>query len=138
MSGKQQSKTAGAEQAEHPKPPFALLMLAWFVPGAGHLVLKRFVRAGVFAGVVLAAFVTGILISGELAVPQRGNPFSYLAAAGCIGNGVLYFVCKILGLGHGDPAAAGFNYGNTFLYTAGLMNLLTVLDVSDIVTGRKD
>ena len=87
MSQKQQSKRASTEQVERPKPPLALLLLAWFVPGAGHLVLKRYVRAGVFSGVVIAAFATGILISGELAVPQRGNPFSYLAAAGCIGNG---------------------------------------------------
>ena len=40
--------------------------------------------------------------------------------------------------GGGDPVATGFNYGNTFLYTAGLMNLLTVLDVSDISRGEKD
>jgi hypothetical protein len=40
--------------------------------------------------------------------------------------------------GGGSPLAAGFSYGNTFLYTAGLMNLLTVLDVSDIARGMKE
>jgi hypothetical protein len=40
--------------------------------------------------------------------------------------------------GGGSPSAAGFAYGNTFLYTAGLMNLLAVLDVSDIARGDKD
>ena len=40
--------------------------------------------------------------------------------------------------GGGSPSAAGFAYGNTFLYTAGLMNLLAVLDVSDIARGEKD
>jgi hypothetical protein len=39
--------------------------------------------------------------------------------------------------GGGSPSAAGFAYGNTFLYTAGLMNLLAVLDVSDIARGDK-
>ena len=37
----------------------------------------------------------------------------------------------------GDPVAAGFFYGKTFLYTAGLMNLLVVLDVHDIARGDK-
>jgi hypothetical protein len=40
--------------------------------------------------------------------------------------------------GGGNPSDAGFAYGNTFLYTAGLMNLLTILDVSDIARGQKD
>jgi len=34
--------------------------------------------------------------------------------------------------------SVGFSYGNTFLYTGGLMNLLLVLDVSDIARGEKD
>jgi hypothetical protein len=40
--------------------------------------------------------------------------------------------------GGGDPVAVGFFYGKTFLYTAGLMNLLVVLDVRDIACGDKD
>jgi len=60
----------------------------------------------------------------------------------CLGNGALYLVRLIWinGLvdtfagipfaldGGGDPVAVGFAYGNAFLYTAGLMNLLAVLD----------
>jgi hypothetical protein len=115
-----------------------LLVLAWLVPGLGHLLLGRYKRAAVFGFVVIASFVTGILLSGEVAGLQRGNPFSYLTTIGCLGNGLLYFISKQLGIGLGDPTAAGFNYGNTFLYTAGLMNLLVILDVSDIAVGRKE
>ncbi len=31
-----------------------------------------------------------------------------------------------------------YEYGNTFLLTAGLMNILLILDAFDIATGRKD
>jgi len=31
-----------------------------------------------------------------------------------------------------------YEYGNTFLLTAGMMNLLLVLDVHDIARGRKE
>jgi len=132
----------GERQAEtgdnRPKPPIGLIAAAWAVPGLGHLILGRRRRAAVFGFSVLAAFVTGLLLSGELAVPERGNPFSWIATAGCIGNGALYFLGKTFGLGTGDPTALGFFYGKTFLYTGGLMNLLAVLDASDIARGDKD
>ena len=134
------------------KVPPALLLAAWFIPGLGHWILGKRTRAIVFGLVIVSAFFTGVLLNGELGTPKPENPFSWLAAFACLGNGVLY-LGRLLWLdglagvvtgipfsldGGGNPAAAGFAYGNTFLYTAGLMNLLTVLDVSDISSGEKD
>ncbi len=135
MSDPQRSSERDAGESS---APIGLLVGSWLLPGLGHLLLGRKVRAGVFAGLVVAAFVTGLVLSGELAVPAAGNPFSWIATFGCLGNGGLYFVAKLLGFGHGDPTAVGFLYGKTFLYTGGLMNLLCVLDVSDIARGEKD
>ena len=140
-----------AEAAKTKVPP-ALLLAAWFVPGLGHWILGKRTRAIVFGVVIVSAFITGVLLNGELGTPKPENPFSWLAAFACLGNGVLYLgrLLWLNGLGGlvsgipfalhggGNPAAAGFAYGNTFLYTAGLMNLLTVLDVSDISHGEKD
>jgi hypothetical protein len=139
---------SGVERA-----PFGLLAVSLLVPGLGHWLLGRKLRAAVFAAIVVSAFITGVLVSGELGVPRQGSPFSWLATFACLGNGVLY-VARLLWLnglaglfsstfpygleGGGSPIAAGFAYGNTFLYTAGLMNLLLVLDVSDIAKGDKD
>lgn len=139
-------------EVEPAKVPMKLILGAWLLPGLGHFLLGRKKRAFVFALVIVSAFVTGILLDGELGTPKQQNPFSWLAAFACIGNGILYFIRLLwvnglggifsllpFGLdGGGNPAAAGFAYGNTFLYTAGLMNLLTVLDVSDIAKGEKD
>ena len=131
----------------------ALLSVAWLVPGLGHWLLGKRVRAGVFAAVIVASFVTGVLLDGELAVPQQNSPLSWFFTFGCLGNGILYllrllWVNGLDGLfsssfpyglqGGGDPVSAGFFYGKTFLYTAGLMNLLVVLDVHDIACGAKD
>jgi len=129
-----------------------LLIGAWFIPGLGHWILGKKRRAVVFAAVVFFAFVTGVLLQGEIGTPKPESPFSWLAAFACLGNGILAIgrLVWLNGLGGlfggfpfglqggGSPSAAGFAYGNTFLYTAGLMNLLTVLDVSDIVRGEKD
>ena len=120
-----------------PLPLTVLVVLAWLVPGSGHFLLRRRQRAAVFAGLILAAFVLGLLLQGELALPQAGDPLSYLAAIADLGTGALYFLARLLGLGVGTVTAVSFEYGNTFLLTAGMMNLLLVLDTYDIAVGRK-
>lgn len=147
---KEEPKAADAA-GNIPPVQWPLLCISWLVPGLGHFLLGRKLRAFVFASVICAAFITGVLLNGEIGVPQSGNPFSWLSTMAGLGNGALYFLRLIwvngigglfsslpLGLsGGGDPAALGFAYGKTFLISAGLMNLLVVLDVSDISRGVK-
>jgi len=147
-SAKHSTETLGARS----RAATWLLAASWLVPGLGHWILGKRVRAVVFAVVIVSAFVTGVLLNGELGVPKPQNPFSWLATFACIGDGLLYVVRMVwlnglggaisgfpFGLsGGGDPTLAGFAYGNTFFYTGGLMNLLVVLDVSDIASGEKD
>ena len=150
----QRNGGGGSKASAAPAPKVAkwLIAVAWLIPGLGHWLLGKRLRAGVFASVIVASFITGILLDGELAVPQSNSPLSWFFTFGCLGNGALYLVRLmalngldgVLGssfpyglLGGGDPVAAGFFYGKTFLYTAGLMNLLVVLDVYDIARGEK-
>jgi len=144
---------AGKDKAtDGQRASWRLLAVAWFIPGSGHWLLGKKKRAIVFAVVILCGFVTGVLFGGEIGTPKPQSPFSWLAALACLGNGVLslgrlVWLNGVGGLLHGfpfaiqgggNPSDAGFAYGNTFLYTAGLMNLLTILDVSDIARGQKD
>lgn len=151
MSGGSGNRTA-REPEPAPHAPFRLLAAAWLVPGLGHWLLGRRLRAVVFFVVIVCAFATGVAVDGELGTPRPGEPFSWLATIACIGNGLLYLgrLVWLNGLtgtlagfpygleGGGSPIAVGFAYGNAFLYTAGLMNLLAVLDVSDIARGEKE
>jgi hypothetical protein len=41
------------------------------------------------------------------------------------------------GWGPGEVVAATYEYGNTFLIVAGLLNALVVLDAFDLASGRK-
>jgi hypothetical protein len=43
----------------------------------------------------------------------------------------------MLDLGMGLVTATTYEYGNTFLMTAGLLNFLVILDAFDIAMGRK-
>ncbi|MCM2269836.1 MAG: hypothetical protein NDJ75_07030 [Thermoanaerobaculia bacterium] len=115
----------------------ALALLAWVVPGAGHLALRRLGRAALFAAIVFTALVVGSRLEGNLYRPVPGQPLSYLATIGSMGAGAPYFVLRDLAGYRGDATAAGYEYGTAFLLSAGLMNLLLVLDVWDIARNRK-
>jgi hypothetical protein len=58
-----------------------------------------------------------------------------------LGSGALYLVSWALNVGFADDAVhaarATFEYGNTFLLVAGLLNYLAMLDAFDVAVGRK-
>jgi hypothetical protein len=113
------------------------MVLAYLIPGAGHFYLGLRARAVAFFCVVLFLFVIGLSIDGRLYTLQQGNLLSFLATLGSMGAGVLYFIARATGP-YGDVRSITFEYGTAFTLTAGLMNLLLVLDAYDIATGRKE
>jgi len=92
----------------------------------------------VFLAVVACAVVVGVQLSGNLYRVVPGQPLSILATLGAMGVGAPYFVLRFLMGYAGTPEAGGYEYGTVFLLSAGLMNLLLVLDTWDIATGRKE
>jgi hypothetical protein len=92
----------------------------------------------VFLAVISCAIVVGYRLDGNLYRVVPGQPLSILATLGAMGMGAPYFGLRYL-LGYaGSAEAAGYEYGTVFLLSAGLMNLLLVLDAWDIATGRKE
>ena len=82
-------------------------------------------------------FATGLWLNGRLFPFEISQPLVALAAFASLGNGLPYFVAMMLGLGKGVVTAATYEYGNTFVIVAGLLNMLVVLDAYDIALGRK-
>jgi hypothetical protein len=120
------------------RPPLAML-LAFLIPGAGHLYLGRRGRAAAFFVIVASLFVMGLTIDGGLyTFAESGDSIlSILASLGSMGAGLLYFIGKSTSLSAGQLTSITFEYGHTFTLTAGLMNLLLILDSYDIAKGRK-
>jgi hypothetical protein len=114
------------------------MVLALLVPGAGHFYLGRRTLAAAFCAIIVLLFVIGLGIDGSLyTLPEaKGSALSLLATIGSMGSGALYFIARNLGMS-GSINAATFEYGRMFTLSAGLMNLLLVLDCYDISTGRK-
>jgi hypothetical protein len=118
---------------------FFAMLLAYLVPGAGHLYLGRRARAITFFCIIVLLFVIGIAIDGDLYTigHANGSILRLLAALGSLGAGVIYWIAAGMGV-HGDVTSITFEHGTAFTITAGLMNLLLMLDVFDIAQGRKE
>jgi hypothetical protein len=115
----------------------SVCIAAAFIPGFGHALLRKWDRAIVFFGCISVMFVTGLLLSGRLFDPEFGDLFSILKFVADAGSGILYWISWSKGLGAGDPTAYTYDYANVFIYVAGLLNMLVIVDVFDIAMGRK-
>jgi len=115
---------------------YALCLAAWAIPGAGHLWLRKW-KGLVFLVLLPLMFALGLYLRGRLFPIELSQPLVALAALADLGIGITLFVARALGYGAGDVLAVTYEYGNTFLIVAGLLNLLVVIDVYDIAMGRK-
>lgn len=121
---------------------FLIVLAAWFFPGAGHFIQKRYGRGAVIAAAVWLMFIIGI-ISGGAYYPgfsfSDGALLYMLNFFAKLGNG-LGFIVSGLASSAPDPqvaARATFEYGGRFIETAGLLNYLAAMDAADINLGRK-
>ncbi len=116
--------------------PVWICVAAWFVPGAGHLLLKKWGRGIAFFAVIMVLFVCGFAMEGRLFGFSPGF-FGLLKFTAGAGAGFPYVLGKLMAWGEGNVPGYGYEYGNTFLFTAGLLNMLLVVDAFDIARGRK-
>ena len=117
---------------------FVVLLLAWLFPGLGHAYLGRRTTAILYAVIVTAAFVLGVGYHGKLYTQEAEHPLTVLATFACYGAGLLNVGARLL-LDNpaGNLLSPTFEFGCAFLLTAGMMNLLLMLDAYDIFTGAK-
>jgi hypothetical protein len=122
--------------------PILIGIISWLFPGAGHLLLHRYTRGAIIAGVVWLMFVIAV-ISGGAHYPgfdfKDGALLYLLNVFARLGNGLGALVSFIMAANPSPQVAAlaTFEYGGRFLEVAGLLNYLAALDAVDIASGRK-
>ena len=126
--------TAGAS----PRRAVIAAALAWVFPGLGHLYLGKRQRALAYAAIVCLTFALGLQFEGRLYSVEAGQPLTILATFAIHGAGILPIAARaLLDNPGGAILSVTFEYGCAFLLTAGLMNLLLMLDAWDIARERK-
>ena len=126
-----------ADRAQPDTAAYLICAAAWLVPGLGHLWLGRRQKGIVFLIALPLMFVFGLWLEGALFPFQLAEPLVALGALADLGVGLPYIIARAAGVGAGRVVAITYEYGNTFVIVAGLLNMLVVLDVFDIAKGRK-
>ena len=133
-------KSTAAESARAAAEPGTLMLLcvvAWLIPGAGHLWMGRRQKGIVFLLALPLMFAIGLLLHGRVFPFDFSEPLVGLAAVANFLAGAPWVLSRLLEAGLGTVTAVTYEYGNCFLIVAGLLNFLVSLDAYDVALGRK-
>jgi hypothetical protein len=130
-------KTGSRDAAVSGASPVVALVAGWLVPGAGHLLLGKWVRAALLLVSIVGMFAIGVALQGKVYTPNTGEPLDMLGFAGDLGSGVLYGLARLLGWGQAPVLVAVADYGTKFIVVAGLLNIVAAVDAHSLASGRK-
>lgn len=112
-------------------------LAGWGVPGLGHLLLRQWAKAAVYFLCVGGLACVGLLMRGGVFMAGASDLFDRLGFFADIGTGIFYFLAHVIQAAGPDVAHASGDYGTRMVATAGMLNLLTVLEAYEIGRGRK-
>jgi hypothetical protein len=112
------------------------LIAGWLVPGAGHFLLRKWYRGALLMVSIVGMFALGIAMQGKLYSSAK-DILDLLGLAGDLGNGLLYFVSRALGLGADSVQVTVADWGSRFIVVAGMLNVIAAVDAHNLRTGRK-
>ena len=126
----------GRDQEARQVPVYLPLIAGWLVPGAGHFLLRKWGRGALLAASIVGMFAVGLAMQGML-YSSAHEVLDLLGLAGDLGNGLLYVVAQLLGLGADQVRVTTADYGTRFIVVAGLLNVIAAVDAHNLRTGRK-
>jgi hypothetical protein len=111
--------------------------LGWLIPGAGHLIQKRWGRGLLLMISISTMFLLGLAMQGKIYTPNTGDLLDMLGFIGDLGAGGLYIVTRALDYGQGAIHRAVADYGTKFIVVSGLLNVIAAIDAHHIALGKK-
>ena len=138
---KTETTTPDAQTAAAAVPFTPIVALApaigWLIPGAGHLIQRRWIRGLLLLGCVAVMFAFGVAMQGKVYKSNTGDLLDILGFIGDLGAGGFYFMARIFEWGGTSISAANADYGTKFIVVAGLLNVMAVVDAYHIAIGKK-
>ncbi|HEY5382622.1 MAG TPA: DUF6677 family protein [Acidobacteriaceae bacterium] len=117
--------------------PALALLLGWLIPGAGHLLLGKWVRALLLFISIFGMYLIGLALLGKIYSPNTGDILDILGFAGQLGLGLLFAFAHWFGWGATSAVNTLADYGTKFLVVGGLLNLIAAVDAHSLANGRK-
>src|SRR4051794_24767347 len=112
-------------------------VIGWLIPGAGHLIQKRWIRGLLLFASVAGMFAFGLAMQGKVYQPNTGDLLDILGFIGDLGSGAFYFMARIFDWGGTSITSAVADYGTKFIVVAGLLNIMAAVDAYHIAIGKK-
>ncbi len=112
-------------------------LIGWLIPGAGHLIQRRWIRGLLLLGSVASMFAFGLAMQGKVYQPNTGDLLDILGFIGDLGSGALYFMARMFDWGGTSITSAVADYGTKFIVVAGLLNIMAAVDAYHIAIGKK-
>jgi hypothetical protein len=131
--------TTPTTTTQYPTTAFSLVVMAagWLVPGAGHLIQKKWIRGILLMAAILTMFLMGLGMQGKVYAFNTGDLLDILGFFGDIGAGGLYLLTRINDWGQGAIFRATADYGTKYIIVAGLLNVVAAIDAYHIAIGKK-
>jgi len=136
MANSTTEKAKGQTETLTPMSVIAPAM-GWLVPGAGHMIQKRWIRGGLLLISIVTLFLLGLAMQGRIYKANGGDILDMLGFIGDLGAGGLYILTLAMDWGQGAIAFATADYGTKFMIVAGLLNFISVADAYHIAIGKK-
>ena len=111
--------------------------LGWLIPGAGHMIQKRWIRGALLFVSIVTLFLVGLGMQGRIYKANGGDILDILGFVGNVGAGALYIITMAMDWGQGAIAYATADYGTKFMIVAGLLNFIAMADAYHIAIGKK-
>ncbi len=122
---------------ERSSMPALALLLGWLLPGAGHLLLGKWVRGLLLFAAIVGMYAIGLGLVGKIYTPNTGEMLDMLGFVGQLGMGLLYMLARLLGWGATSATTTLNDYGSKYLVACGLLNLIAAVDAYSLANGRK-
>jgi hypothetical protein len=111
--------------------------IGWLIPGAGHMIQKRWIRGVLLFISIVTLFLLGLAMQGRIYKANGGDILDILGFVGDVGAGALYILTVAQDWGQGAIAFATADYGTKFMIVAGLLNFIAMADAYHIAIGKK-
>lgn len=117
--------------------PAIVLLAGWLVPGLGHLLLGKWVRALLLFAAIVTMYAVGVAMASKVYLPNTGDILDLLGFIAQLGTGLLYVLTRITGWGAASIVNVFADWGTKFFVCAGLLNLIAAVDAHSLANGRK-